>query len=237
MSDVSATAIVVAGGSGERFGRLGGKQLLSVAGRPVVAWSIAAMAAVRQVDRVVVVCPAESGEEFTRIASEAAGEVEWVLAPSGATRQDSVESGLRAVESSCGVVIVHDGARPLVRSATVADAVAYLVSEPGLDGVVLGHPSVDTIKLVDGGEIVSTPDRATLWAVQTPQIFRTEALAAAFEAASGSGFVGTDDASLVERGGGRVAVFLAERDNIKVTVPEDAAIAEALLRMRSEEGE
>lgn len=237
MSDVSATAIVVAGGSGERFGREGGKQLLEVAGRPVVAWSVAAMAAVPQVDRVVVVCPEERRDEFARIASDAAGGLDWALAPSGSSRQDSVASGLRAVDPQCEVVIVHDGARPLVRPATVSEAIARLIGEPGLDGVVLGHPSVDTIKLVDGHEIVSTPDRAALWAVQTPQIFRIEALASAFQAAFRSGFIGTDDASVVERNGGRVAVFLAERDNIKVTVPEDAAIAEALLRLRSEEGE
>jgi len=237
VSDVSATAIVVAGGSGERFGRAGGKQLLEVAGRPVVAWSIAAMAAVRQVDRVVVVCPEERSDEFARISEQATGAIEWALAPSSVTRQDSVLSGLRAVDSSCEVVIIHDGARPLVRPSTVANAILHLVGDPGLDGVVLGHPSVDTIKLVAGDQIVSTPDRATLWAVQTPQIFRTESLARAFQAASESGFVGTDDASLVERNGGRVSVFLAERDNIKVTVPEDAAVAEALLRLRSEEGQ
>lgn len=230
-----ATAIVVAGGSGERFGREGGKQLLEVEGRPIVAWSIAAMAAVPQVGRIVVVCPQDRVDAFALIAGEAAGAVEWALAPSGLTRQESVASGLRAVDSSCEFVVVHDGARPLVRPATVADAVAYLVDADGLDGVVLGHPSVDTIKFVEEGEIVSTPERAALWVVQTPQIFRKKALVDAYAAAGENGFLGTDDSSLVERNGGRVAVFRAERDNVKVTVPEDAAVAAALLRLRFEE--
>jgi 2-C-methyl-D-erythritol 2,4-cyclodiphosphate synthase len=100
-------------------------------------------------------------------------------------------------------------------------------------GVVVGHPSYDTLKQVDGlGVVVATPDRATIWSAQTPQVFRAQALRDAYEQAARAGWTGTDDASFVEHSRGKVRVFAGPRDNVKITVPEDLPVVEALLRAR-----
>ena len=103
-----------------------------------------------------------------------------------------------------------------------------------MDGAVVGHPSYDTLKLVEGDTVIETVDRERYWAVQTPQAFRRSALEEAHRAAVEDGFLGTDDASLVERAGGRVVVVQGTRDNLKVTVPEDLAFVQAVLNHRRE---
>lgn len=231
MSSVRCSAIVVAGGSGERFGRPGGKQLAMLCDVPVFMWSVHLFDGMDEIDEIVVVRPAGLSDEY----SEALGGLRErvVLADSGDTRQASVASGLDAVSAVADHVLVHDGARPLVRPEAVRHALAKLM-ESGADGVVLGHPSVDTLKVVDGDRIVDTPDRSRFWSVQTPQLFRAATLRRAHQAAAATSYVGTDDASLVERLGGVVLVSDGKRDNFKVTVPEDAALAEAVLTARKE---
>ncbi len=234
MSAARTVAIIVAGGTGSRFGRDGGKQLLRVAGRPVAAWAIGACAAARTVSSLVVVCHPDRVEEYE--AALAPGDdlkpIEFVAG--GETRQDSVVRGLAAaLAHGAEVVAVHDGARPLVSPDTVDSAVAMLLADEDLAGVVVGHPATDTIKIASAQrEVSSTPDRATLWSVQTPQVFRARALDEALSRARADGFVGTDDSSAVERLGARVALLEGPRDNIKITVPEDAVIAEAILSSR-----
>jgi len=229
---VRVAAIIVAGGSGERFGDARGKQLAKLAGRPVLAWSAEAFAAASGVGLVVLVAPPARAAEYREVVESATGQV-VVLAPSGETRQDSVRAGLSAVPSEFEAVIVHDGARPLVTAALVSACVARLAAEPGVDGAVVGQPCVDTVKTVDpDGLITGTPDRSALWTVQTPQVFRTEALRAAHERAAREGYFATDDAALVEYIGGRVAIVEGPRSNIKVTLPDDLVLAEALLRGR-----
>ncbi len=149
----------------------------------------------------------------------------------GASRQESVSAALAWVAPEFDIVVVHDGARPLTEPGLFDAALDALV-DGGYDGVIVGHPSIDTLKSVVDGIVESTPERASLWAVQTPQVFRADELRSAHIAASRAGFVGTDDASLIEWQGGRVAVIEGPRDNIKVTVPEDLAIAEAILASR-----
>lgn len=226
-------AIIVAGGTGERFGREGGKQLAHVLGASVLGHTLQAFERCGSVDEVVVVVHPDRVAEY---AAEAAGipKVTGVVA-GGDTRQDSVAAGLAALPAAVDVVIVHDGARPLVTPAIIAEAVGYLVTS-GADGVVVGHPAYDTIKRVDAdGAIRATEDRSALWVAQTPQVFRASRLRQAFAVAEEEGFVGTDDSSLVERHGGRVVMLLGPRDNLKVTVPEDLPIVERLLEARAEE--
>ena len=127
---------------------------------------------------------------------------------------------------------VHDAARPLVEVELIERAVATVREDPTLAGAILAARSVDTLKLVEGTTIIATPDRSFYWCAQTPQVFRTQKLVAAHKAAAREEYQGTDDASLVERLGGRVRVVEAPRDNIKVTVPGDLAIAEAALGRR-----
>lgn len=197
--------IVVAGGSGQRFGRP--KQFEELGGRRVLDWAVAAASDAS--DGVVLVLPAADVDRSNPL--EVAG---------GATRSQSVRNGLAAVPETATVVCVHDAARPFASSrvfAAVIDAVAG-----GADAAVPGVPVVDTIKVVAvDGTVMSTPDRSTLVAVQTPQAFR----AASLRAAHASGAEGTDDAALVERFGGRVVVVPGEPRNRKITEPDDLAWA------------
>lgn len=231
MGDVCA--VIVAGGSGQRFGNPGGKQLIDAAGRPLMTWSLLAFGAAPSVGHIVVVCPAERTEEVRRRAVDPFDlTVPVSFAPAGDTRQDSTRSGLAEVPETCDFVAIHDGARPLITPEVIEGAVCVLREDAELDGVVCGQPAVDTLKLVEDGMILDTPDRSRFWTVQTPQIFRVEALRHAEDAVRVEGFVGTDDASIVERAGGRVRCVEAPRDNLKVTLPEDLPLVEFLLRSR-----
>lgn len=228
----SVCAVIVAGGSGSRFGNPGGKQLVNVAGRPLLAWTLAAFDAAERVGHIVVVCPTGFEEE---VRSQVL--VPWPIAtpltfaPSGAERQDSTRSGMDAVPSGFDAVAIHDGARPLIRPETIDAAIDALMVGEGLDGVACGQPAVDTLKIVDGdGRFVETPPRSRYWAVQTPQIFWLKSLRRAYAWADATGFVGTDDASLVEGMGGTVRGFASPRDNLKVTYPEDLPLVEAVLK-------
>lgn len=237
MSEARTAAIIVAGGTGERLGRPGGKQLAEVLGRPVLTWTLSAFEAAPEVDLVIVVCDPGRVDEYRSKAVEPSGLTKPVVfAPSGGTRQESVAGGIGALPESVATVVVHDGARPLVTPELISATIAVLDDESAADGVVVGHPSVDTLKIVDGRTIAETPERARFWAVQTPQVFRAGALRAAYAAAAAEGFSGTDDASLVERAGGRVLVAEGPRDNIKVTVAEDLVLVEAALRYRERGG-
>jgi 2-C-methyl-D-erythritol 4-phosphate cytidylyltransferase len=236
VSERRTAAIIVAGGSGERLGRPGGKQLAPVLGRPVLSWTLSAFGDAPQVDLIVVVCHPERVEEFRRVAVEPlALHTPLLFAPGGDSRQASVASGLAMLPDGVGIVLVHDGARPLVTPALIAEALDVF-REAGADGLVVGYPAVDTLKLVEGRDVAETPDRSRYWAVQTPQIFAADTLLSAYEVAAANGWLGTDDASLVERNGGRVVVFPGPRDNIKVTVAEDLFFVEAALRFRSSGG-
>jgi len=226
-------AIVVAGGTGERFGRPGGKQLALVGGVAVVGHAVAAVASAETVGLVVLVCHPDRVGEYAEAVDGLAGEV--LVVAGGATRRLSVAAGLAAVPDDATVIVVHDGARPLVEPDVVDSAVRRL-EESGADGVVVGHPAYDTMKVVDAQARVSeTPDRSTLWVAQTPQVFAADALRRAHRRAAEDGFDGTDDASLVERIGGRVLMHEGPRWNIKVTVPEDLRVIEALLADRKDE--
>ena len=229
-------AIIVAGGCGQRFGRAEGKQLVNVAGKPLMTWSVAAFDRSELVQHIVVVAPGERTAQMRARAVDPYGfETPVTFAAAGATRQDSTRAGLAAVPAGMDIVAVHDSARPLIRTETIDAALLALEADPELDGVVCGQPAIDTLKRVDadgGQRFCATPDRSLFWTVQTPQVFRTAALRRAFELADAEGFVGTDDSSLVERAGGAVAGFNSPRDNLKVTVPEDLAVVEALLRAR-----
>jgi 2-C-methyl-D-erythritol 4-phosphate cytidylyltransferase len=233
MSDVLTAAVIVAGGTGERLGRPGGKQLAMMGGRPVLSWTLAAFDAAPEVDLIVVVCHPERIDEYRTLTAEPLAPATPVLfAPGGDTRQASVSSGLALVPYSTQTVVVHDGARPLVTPELIASTLEVLAANADVAGVVVGFPAVDTLKVVDGAEVLSTPDRARFWMIQTPQTFRAEPLRAAYFSAQAEGFLGTDDSSLVERAGGRVLVVAGPRDNIKVTVAEDLVFAEAALGFR-----
>ena len=226
-------AIILAGGTGERFGKEGGKQLVEIAGKPVLTWSAEAFDAVGDIGLIVIVCPEERFQEYLEKAVDSFPFVTPVIvAPSGATRQESAFSGLEYVPEEYEYVILHDGARPLVTPELIEHTIATLKGNIDCDGAVVANPAVDTLKVVENGFIVGTPDRSVFWNAQTPQVFRAGIYRRAHAAALSDGFVGTDDSSLIERLGGRVLVVEGPRDNIKLTVPEDYKILEAaVIRM------
>lgn len=240
--DPKTAAIILAGGQGERFGRDGGKQLVEIAGKPVLTWSAEAFDAVGDVGLIVVVCPKERQAEYLARAIDPFPFVTpVVMAPAGDIRQESAFSGLEYVDDRFEFVVLHDGARPLISPELIAHTISVLKGNVDADGAVVAHPSVDTLKVVENGVIMGTPDRTVFWNAQTPQVFRTGIYRRAHASALSDGFVGTDDASLIERLGGKVLVVEGKRDNIKLTVPEDylmlAAAVHTMLRERAGEQE
>ncbi len=212
-----AWAVIVAGGSGTRFGSQ--KQFAPLAGRPVVAWSIDAARAV--CSGVVVVVPPDRGRSAGSADTALPDDVTVVVG--GVTRSDSVRAGLAAVPERAEIIVVHDAARPLAGAplwAAVLDAVSG-----GADGAIPVVPVTDTIRWMapDGGS--RGVDRTSLRAVQTPQAFRAGIL----RRAHASGDDATDDATLVEALGGRVALVDGHAANSKITAPSDLIAAAALL--------
>jgi 2-C-methyl-D-erythritol 4-phosphate cytidylyltransferase len=229
-------AVIAAGGSGERFGDGAGKQLAVVAGLPVLAHTLLAFERCPDVDAIVVVTHPDRVEEYRREAVEVSGATKVVgVVAGGATRVQSVRAGLAALPEGVDLVAIHDGARAAITPDTISAAFAAIAGSPDVDGAVVGHPCVDTVKEVDAsGRVIGTPDRTRLWMAQTPQVFRAAALARAYWRAGIAGFEGTDDASLVEAVGGTVVMVTGPRSNLKVTVPEDLDMLEALLMARAE---
>jgi 2-C-methyl-D-erythritol 4-phosphate cytidylyltransferase len=217
-----AVALIVAAGLGERLGASRPKALVELAGRPLLHWSLEVLAAVEEIERIVVALPA--GVEAP---------VGTVGVLGGAVRSESV---LRALEvSGAGdPVLVHDAARPLL-SIELVQATLAAIEQKGVDAAIAATPVTDTIKQADGeGVVMQTLDRAGLWAVQTPQVFRRKVLERALDVSEEVLAQATDDAWLIERAGGRVAIVPAPKDNLKVTTALDLDLAELLLARREE---
>jgi 2-C-methyl-D-erythritol 4-phosphate cytidylyltransferase len=217
-------AIVVAAGRGERLGSDGPKALVPVHGRPMLAWSVDALRAAG-VGEVVVVLP-----------EGAAAPSGCVGAPGGAERSHSVRNGLAALRPGPPdqAVLVHDAARPLLTPELVVACLDALAADPPADAAIAAAALTDTVKEAEPGTdvVVGTLDRSRLWGVQTPQVFRRDVLERVMALDDATLASATDDASLVERAGGTVRLVPAPRWNLKVTVPEDLALAALLLRDR-----
>ena len=229
MSGVVADAVVVAAGRSER---MGGRDKLAaeLAGRPLLAWSLAAIAASPLVERIALVRPAElAGEPRARWLPDKV----VAVVPGGARRQDSVAAGIRALDTGATdapharVLLVHDGARPLVTTSLV-DAVTEAAARHGAAIPVL--PVAETLKRTDGDRVVGTVDRAGVAAAQTPQGVRWDVLRGTLARLEAADREFTDEAALLEAAGIAVHAVPGEAANIKVTRPDDLAIAESRLR-------
>jgi 2-C-methyl-D-erythritol 4-phosphate cytidylyltransferase len=219
-----AVALIVAAGRGERLGTGRPKALLTVAGRPMLEWSVRALRAVAEVERIVVALPAE------QLHAAPAG---TLAVPGGAERSQSVREALWA-SGTGDPVIVHDAARPLAQPELFTRAMAELAVS-GADAVIAAAPVSDTIKQVgeDGATVVRTLRREALWAVQTPQVFRRQVLERALDSSDPELRTATDDAWLVERAGGTVRVVRSVTANLKITTAVDLRVAELLLGERA----
>jgi 2-C-methyl-D-erythritol 4-phosphate cytidylyltransferase len=208
---------------------------LEVGGKPVVAWAAQAVCDIVEVDEIVVVCDPERVEAYAHdIIAHVEGDKPLSFVAGGDTRTRSVRNGLGAIADAADstIVLIHDGARPLASSEMMRDALQMLVDTPEADGVVVGYPSIDTLKRVEEAKVIETPARSTYWVVQTTQIFRKGVLLRAYEHADKHDVAATDDSSLVEAAGYTVVLHEGPRDNIKITCPEDVAYVESALRLR-----
>ena len=212
-----AVALIVAAGRGERLGSEEPKAFVTLRGRPMVEWSVEVLSQV--CDQVVVALPAG--------VDAPAGTIGVV---GGAERSLSVRNALQAAAGD--PVLVHDAARPLL-TVELAQACIDALGARGLDAAIAAARVTDTIKQADAGQVVErTLDRSRLWAIQTPQAFRREALERALGQRDDVVAAATDDAALVEALGGRVGIVEAPRENLKVTTALDLRVAELLLAAR-----
>jgi 2-C-methyl-D-erythritol 4-phosphate cytidylyltransferase len=220
-----AIALIVAAGSGQRLGADRPKALVELAGRPMLQWSLDALAGVSEISRVIAAMP----PGFSAPAG-----VEGV--EGGSTRSDSVRRALAAAAPGAAdePVLVHDAARPLLTAAIVREVIVALERDDAADAAIAAALVTDTIKRVDGARsVLETLDRSSLWAVQTPQVFRRGALERALDVPDDVLAEATDDAWLIERAGGRVLVVAIDAENLKVTTPLDLELATRLLERRA----
>ncbi len=216
-------AVVPAAGRGLRFGGTLSKQFESIAGRPLLAWTVERLLAAG-VESVTVALPAD----VAAAPPDWLGDSRICTVSGGDSRQDSVTAALAASPASGNdLVAVHDGARPAL---ALADFVAVCQAALSADGAVLGRGASDTLKLLEQGVIVGTVNRSRVFRAETPQVFRRTVLERAIEAALAIGFSGTDEASLVERlPGVRILAVEAGAPNPKLTTPADLPLVRALL--------
>ena len=225
------TALIVAGGRGLRMKSAERKQYLELGGRPVLVRTLAVFDASDLIDRIVLVVPGPD-RAFCRdnLIAGAGFKKPVDIVSGGKTRQDSVFNGLQAIGvGDDDLVAIHDAVRPLLKKKDL-EACIRVAGETG--ACILGLRAFDTVKKADSdGRIEATVDRDPIWLAQTPQVFRYRLIMNAHTLARRKGIAGTDDASLLERTGHVIQILPGSRLNIKITTPEDLALAKAILKM------
>ncbi len=222
------SAIIVAAGKGVRMKGTMRKQYLDLSGRPVLAHSIMAFDSCSLVEEIFLVVPKEDVEYCqNKILSPLDLKNQINLVRGGTKRQDSVYIGLQAITKNTETVVIHDGVRPFIQPD---DLMKCIQSSKDFGACILGIPASDTLKRVTkAGIIKGTLTRERIWHAQTPQAFQYDLILKAHEAAQRDGYVGTDDASLLERLGRDVKIINGSRLNIKITLKEDLVVAKALM--------
>lgn len=234
-------AIVPAAGTGRRFGEQINKVFYPILNKPILLWTLQVLQSVKMITEIIPVLK----EEYLEMCRELVDKYEIskvkLIVPGGKERQDSVYNALNYLDEKTSIVVIHDGARPLIEGSLVEMAIKELIDCASyIDGVVVGIPVKDTIKEVkrkniegrEGGDILveRTLDRDLLWSVQTPQVFFYKKLIEAYRNACRDKFYSTDDSALVEKYGGIVKIISGSYKNIKITTQEDISIAEVFLR-------
>lgn len=223
------TAIFPAAGQGKRMGAGMNKVFMELGGVPVLVRTLLKFSACGAVDNLVVVAAEEELDFVSAMLKKAAGLKPWQVLAGGSERQYSVWKGIQAIKDAQeeDIILVHDAARPFVSHATILATISA-AREKG--AAIAAVPAKNTIKACNQKrEVTATPDRRLLWEVQTPQGFRRGILVRANQQAEADGFLGTDDAGLVERLGEKVYIVESDYRNIKLTTPEDMVVARAFL--------
>jgi len=214
----------VAAGRSERLGE--DKMFALLAGKPVLERTAAVFESSSLIDEIVIVLSEHNIDRGRELRDKAGWQKVTAICTGGARRQDSVAAGLKELKS-CQWVVIHDGARPLVTQKLIEDGLEAAL-ESGAAACAV--PLRDTVKMVgEDGFVIGTPPRERLWAAQTPQVFASDIINEAYKQAE---YDATDDAALVERAGGRVKLCSGSYENIKITTPEDLALAGLLWQRR-----
>lgn len=222
---MSNVAIILGAGSGTRMKIEKSKLLLEINGKTVIERSVEAFLNISDVDEVVVAVREEDVETFSKLLPDE--RVTFVIG--GKTRQESVKNAVETIDEA-ELIMIHDGARPLVREEDIENTI---IEANSFGAAAVGVPVKDTIKVINSESIVvDTPNRATLFAVQTPQIFKFDLYKEALEKAEADGKDFTDDCQLIEYAGGKVKMVTGSYDNIKITTPDDVPLAENILKNR-----
>lgn len=222
--------LIPAAGMGQRMGGGRNKLLLTLLGKPLLAWTLMAIEASSHIHWIGIISQPEDWPDWQALSKDLALTKPVAFIPGGTTRQESVYNGLQALPSEAEQVLIHDGARCLATPELIDRCAVALIHYAGLIAAI---PVKDTIKVVDSqGLIRATPDRSQLWAAQTPQGFDVQKLKACHKAGRQQNWEVTDDAALFEKLNLPVHIVTGEETNLKLTTPADLAIAELILRQR-----
>ncbi len=222
--------LIPAAGMGKRMGSDRNKLLINLLDRPLLAWTLIAAQRAKSITWIGIIGQPEDWEDLDRLLGNISMSKPVQFIQGGSTRQESVYNGLQGLPDGAERVLIHDGARCLATPDLFDRCAQILATCPGLIAAISVK---DTIKVVDNtGIVVDTPDRANLWAAQTPQGFEVQLLKACHEKGRALGWEVTDDAALFEKCGLPVTIVPGEETNLKITTPVDLAIAEFILRSR-----
>lgn len=228
---MSNTAVILAAGLGKRMQAGHNKQFIEICGQSVLTHTLTVFAQIPEIAKIVLVVRAGEEDTCQNMIPKIA-ENKTVLAIGGKERQDSVHNGIRAITWECEYILIHDGARPLVTEEVIRRT---LLAAQNSGAAICAVPVKDTIKQADSdGNVLATIPRESLWAVQTPQVFRADLIRRAYENAYVHNHYGTDDASLVEYLGEKIKIVTGDYENIKITTPEDIPTAEQILQKRQQ---
>ena len=224
---MSVSAVIVAAGTSKRMNDGVDKLAVQLSGKPLLAWTISRFESAEIIDEIIVVTKKDEIAKVREMTKSEGFRKVTSVVKGGAYRQQSAQNGLNAVSTDSKVVLIHDGARPLIRTSDIKRIVES-AKETG--AALLAVPSKDSVKEVQDGIVKKTLPRESIWLAQTPQGFRKELLQEAFSSAEKEGYIGTDEASLVERIGKDVAIVEGHSSNIKVTVTPDIGVVQSLLK-------
>jgi len=204
-------AVIVAAGSGKRFGSK--KQFASLAGKKVFEITLSKFFKLKEVDNIVIVFPASDVKKYRKMENKKVR----VIA-GGETRQHSVFNALNSIDKDTDIVIIHDGVRPFITEEIIRNSIKVAAK---YGTAVVAVPVKDTVKIVSGGIIKSTPDRNSIYLAQTPQTFGYRLIIKAYKKAFQEKYISTDDSALVERTGAKVRIIPGDYENIKITFKAD----------------
>ena len=223
-------AIIAAAGNGERFCDSKSKMLVPLLGKPLLSYTLDKFEESEKIDEVILVIRSQDRNLIEKEIFERKNYIKVkTIITGGSTRQESVYNGLKAIKEEDGIVCIHDGARPLLKKWMIDETIKMV---PFFDGIILAVPIVETVKKINIPEMIveKTVNREMLWVAQTPQTFRLEKIKKYYQKAMEENIQVTDDSTLLEYYGGKVAIVRGSEDNIKITTKVDLLLAEVIMR-------